>query len=75
MPLLRVSEPKMVDQLISDLMTSPDVVAQRAAPDLVVVNILGSFNNDALHMVTFLRVRAWEEAQRAKGVNVHVEIE
>ena len=35
------------------------------------VTILGSYNVDAMDLETQLRIRAWEEAQRTQGIDVH----
>lgn len=75
MPLLRVSEPSLVEELIRDLMASPEVVAHRVDYDLVVLNILGSLNSDAMRLAATLHARAWEEAQRSRGIHVRVDVE
>jgi hypothetical protein len=36
----------------------------------VSLSLLGSYASDAMRMELYLRVRAWEAAQRSKGVEV-----
>lgn len=75
MPTIRISDPAFLDLLIQDLTARSDVVAQPIAPDAVKIGILGSYNREALRMATLLRIRAWEAAQRARGIDVFVDLE
>jgi len=75
MPLLRVSDSSLLDQLIADLARRPDAIVARRGDSSVFVSIVGSFNTDAMEMAVLLRIRAWEEGQRANGVDVRVYIE
>lgn len=75
MPILRLNDPRMVHELIADLQTRPDTVADVVGPDTIRVGILGSYDVVPHRMAIWLRVRAWEVAQRAKGVDVRIEIE
>ena len=43
--------------------------------DTLRVNLLGSYRDESMRMELFLRLRAWEEAQRAKGLEVLLELE
>lgn len=72
--LLRISDPSLLDLLCADLRSRGDIVAEIVGDDTLQVDILGSYGVEGLRMATALRVRAWEEAQRARGVDVHVEI-
>ena len=38
------------------------------------MSLLGSYNLEAMRMAIYLRVRAWEAAQRAKGRLIRVEL-
>jgi len=49
-----------------------DCVATAVGPNALDVTILGSYNSDAMDLETRLRVRNWEEGQRASGVDVRV---
>jgi hypothetical protein len=61
--------------LLADLGERPDVVATVVSPESIRVSILGSYNHEALRLATYLRIRAWEAAQHARGIDVHVEID
>lgn len=75
MPTIRISDPTLLQLLLADLMSRSDVVADAVGADAITINILGSYDSDALRLVTLLRIRAWEAAQRARGIDVSVEIE
>jgi hypothetical protein len=38
------------------------------------INILGSYSVEGMRLATTLRVQAWVAAQKARGVDVNVEI-
>ena len=75
MPTLRVDQPFLLESLIRDLQRRVDVIAERTSPSTIVVNLLGSYNADAMEMEMLLRVRAWEAGQRARGIDVSVVVE
>jgi hypothetical protein len=75
MPILRISDPSLLPELVADLETRLDVIANVVGPDTISVGILGSYNASAHRMAAWLRVRAWEAAQRANGVDVRIELE
>jgi hypothetical protein len=75
MTIIRINDPSRLELLLSDLRTRPDVVAEIIAPDRIRVNILGSYNLDAMRLAILLRIRAWEAAQRAHGFDVEVDLE
>lgn len=70
--LIRISDPTLLLELRSYLVQRADCVATAVGPDALDVTILGSYNTEAMDMETQLRVRAWEEGQRARGVDVRV---
>jgi hypothetical protein len=74
MPEIRISDPNLIDELVADLRERPDIVVERVGDDRLLVSILGSYGTTGMRLVTFLRLRAWEEAQRARGRDVSVEI-
>ena len=74
MTLLRISDPSLLDLLCADLRSRGDVIAEVVGEDTLQVDILGSYGVEGMRMATELRLRAWEEAQRALGVDVRVEI-
>ena len=74
MPEIRISDPNLIDELASDLRSRPDVVVEQIGDDRLLVSILGSYGTTGMRLATFLRLRAWEAAQRAQGHEVSVEI-
>lgn len=63
----------MVEPLLADLTSRPDVIAEVVAPNRIRVSLLGSYNRDAMELAIVLRVRAWEAAHRSSGVVVEIE--
>jgi len=74
MTTIRVNGALGVQLLLAHLLESPDVVAKVIGPNTLHVRILGSYRTEAMQMELALRLRAWEEAQRAKGLDVRVEL-
>lgn len=74
MTLVRISDPSLLDLLCADLRSRGDIVAEAIDDDTIQVDILGSYSLEGMRMATELRLRAWEEAQRARGMDVRVEI-
>jgi hypothetical protein len=74
MPEIRISDPNLIDELASDLRARPDIVVEQVGEDRLLVSILGSYGTTGMRLATFLQLRAWEAAQRAKGREVSVEI-
>ena len=70
--LVRLSDPTLLFELRAYLVARADCVATAVGPTALDVTILGSYNTEAMGMETQLRVRAWEEGQRARGVDVRV---
>jgi hypothetical protein len=75
MPTIRVNQPFLVDALVAELQSRVDAVVERTSPTTIRVTILGSYNAEAMRLETLLRVRAWEAAQRARGIDISVELE
>ena len=75
MPVFRVSDPAVLPELLEELTARPDCLAQVVGPNRVEVSVLGSYNTDALELEVELRVRAWENAQRARGRDVDIDVE
>jgi hypothetical protein len=69
---IRVSDPALVPELLEFLLSRLDVVAERSGPNEVTLSLLGSYAEDAMRMELYLRVRAWEAAQRSKSVEVEI---
>jgi hypothetical protein len=75
MPLLRVSDPAYLPELLEELTARPDCLAEVVGPNRVQVSVLGSYNTDALELEVELRVRAWQNAQLARGLDVGIDVE
>jgi hypothetical protein len=74
MPELRISDPAFLPFLLEDLRARMDVVAEVIDDDAIEVTILGSYGQEGMRLALYLRVRAWEAAQRARGIDVRVEV-
>jgi hypothetical protein len=75
MPTIKVNQPFLVEALVEDLRSRFDAVVERTSSTTILVNILGSYNADAMRVETLLRIRAWEAAQRSRGIDITVELE
>ncbi|HEY2779023.1 MAG TPA: hypothetical protein VGI77_14085 [Gaiellaceae bacterium] len=74
MPHIRISDPNLLQQLVNDLSQETALVVTQVDEDRLLVQILGSYSSDGMRLATFLRLRAWEAAQRTQGNEVFVEI-
>jgi hypothetical protein len=69
---IRLSSADMLDELLGFLRAEPSAVVEPVSDDEVEVSLLGSYQQDALRMEVYLRLRAWEAAHRASGVRVEI---
>ena len=67
--LVGFSDPTLLFELRAYLVERADCVATAVGPTALDVTILGSYNTEAMGMETQLRVRAWEEGQRARSTS------
>ncbi len=74
MPELRISDSAFLPSLLEDLRSRLDVVAEVIDDNCILVTIVGSYGQEGMRVALDLRVRAWEAAQRAKGIDVRVEL-
>jgi hypothetical protein len=74
MPQIRISNPNLVDELAADLRKQTDTIVELAGDGKLIIHIVGSYSTDGMRLATYLRLRAWEAAQRAHGRDVSVEI-
>lgn len=74
MTTLRLSDSDMRDALIADLRTRPDLLVEQVDEQTLEVSLLGSYSREAMRLAIYLRVRAWEAAQRAAGRTIQVEL-
>jgi hypothetical protein len=75
MTVIRISDSTLLATMLADLGDRPDVVTTPISETSVRVSILGSYNHEAQRIAAYLRIRAWEAAQHARGVDVRVELE
>jgi hypothetical protein len=69
---IRLSSTDLLDELLEFLRAEPSAVVEQLSDDEVEVSLLGSYQEDALRMQLYLRLRAWEAAHRASGVRVEI---
>ena len=74
MTLLRISDPGLLELLRADLQSRDDLVAEIVDDRTLQVDILGSYGEQGMRMATELRVQAWVASQRARGVDVTVDV-
>jgi hypothetical protein len=75
MPTVTIDAPELLPSLLADLADRPDAVVDVVDERTVRVDLVGSYAADAMRLALYLRLRAWEAAQRAQGVEVSVEVE
>jgi hypothetical protein len=75
MTLIRLSDSKTAAALAAHLRARPDLVVERVGDNRLQVSVLGSYSAEAMRLELYLRVRAWETAQRARGRAVEVELD
>jgi hypothetical protein len=71
-PIFRVSDPTVLSDLLEGLAARHDCLAEVIGPNRLSVSVLGSYNTDALELEVKLRIRAWQAARSARGVEVDI---
>lgn len=74
MTILRLDNSLAAELLLAHLRDSTDVAAEAVDPLTLRVSLVGSYRAETMDLELTLRVRAWQEALRAKGVEVEVEL-
>jgi hypothetical protein len=72
---LRIDNPSKTSAFIAYLESWSDVVVQQVAIDEVEAGLLGSWARPAMEDELMTRVRAWVDAQRARGVELGAGVE
>jgi len=67
-----IDNPDATPAFIEYLASWSDVVYEQVSDDEVEVSLLGSYRTDAMEEELAMRVRAWADAQRARGLMVAV---
>ena len=75
MTTLRLNSRQAAELLLAYLGDQDDLAAELVEPVGIRVNLLGSYRADAMRLELFLRLRAWEAAERARGHDVRVELD
>jgi hypothetical protein len=74
MTTIRLNSALAAELLLAHLRERPEIVAEITGPNTLNVTVIGSYRLDAMQMELALRLRAWEEATRAKGLDVRAEL-
>lgn len=69
---IRISSADLLDELLEFLRAEPGAVVEQVSETEVEVSLLGSYQEDALRMELYLRLRAWEVAHHTSGVRVDI---
>jgi hypothetical protein len=73
-PDIHLEDPDLVASLADDLRRRPDFLVESLNETTLRVTLVGSYRLEQMQFEVALRVRIWEEAERAKANDVHVEI-
>lgn len=74
MTILRLDNSLAAELLLAHLRDSTDVAAEAIDPLTLRASLVGSYRAETMDVELVLRVRAWQAALRAKGVDVAVEL-
>lgn len=74
MTIIRLNSALAAELLFAYLRERPDIAAEITGPNTLSVSVVGSYRDDAVQMELALRLRAWEEAARAKGLDVSAQV-
>jgi hypothetical protein len=72
--ILRLDNSLAAELLLAHLRDRADVAAEVVDPVTLRASLVGSYRAETMELELILRVRAWQEALRAKGVEVEVEL-
>jgi hypothetical protein len=72
--ILRLDNSLAAELLLAHLRDGTDVAAEAVDPVTLRASLVGSYRAETMELELILRVRAWQEALRAKGVDVAVEL-
>jgi hypothetical protein len=75
MTVIRLNDSEAAAALAAHLRSRPDALVERLGDNHLRVSVLGSYSADAMRLELYLRVRAWEAAERARGRVVEVELD
>jgi hypothetical protein len=75
MTLVRTNNSATTQLLVAYLTAATDIAVKPMGEREVLVSLLGSYREDAMRLALYLRLRAWEAAQRAEGNDVHLDLD
>jgi hypothetical protein len=75
MTIVRLNSRVATDLLFDHLKEQGDIAAEHVGADRLRLSLIGSFNADAMELELTLRLRAWEAAARANGLDVSLSLE
>ena len=75
MTIVRTNSNAATRLLLAYLSAVTDIAVEPVGSCEVRVSLLGSYREDAMRLALYLRLRAWEAAQRAEGVDVKLELD
>ena len=61
--------------LLAYLSAVTDIAVEPVGERALRVSLLGSYREDAMRLALYLRLRAWEAATRAQGVDVKLDLD
>src|SRR6266571_2715107 len=59
---VRITSPELLGELVESLASWPDAAVQPVSHEELDVSLLGSFDEDAMRMELYLRLRTWQAA-------------
>jgi hypothetical protein len=71
---IRLDSASAAMALLAYLRQQEDVWVERLGPERLRVNLVGSYGYEGMRMELELRLRAWQEAERARGNAFSVEL-
>jgi hypothetical protein len=75
MTVVRTNSSAATQLLVAYLSEASDIAVEPVGTREVRVSLLGSYREEAMRLALYLRLRAWEEAQRAKGNDVRLDLD
>ena len=75
MTVVRTNSSAATRLLVAFLSEASDIAVEPVGVREVRVSLLGSYREDAMRLALYLRLRAWEAGQRAKGNDVRLDLD
>ena len=75
MTVVRTNSSAATQLLLTFLREASDIAVEPVGANEVRVSLLGSYREEAMRLALYLRLRAWEAAQRAQGEDVRLDLD